>query len=98
MVTCLSVLTGLKFFCLGFRSPPSRVGGGTRRPPPLTRIVLASITKFTFKGNSEYLEDIVSLIDTPLLGYFKITFFNQLIFDAPLLRHFIKLHQSHRKY
>ena len=89
MVTCLSALTGLKFFCLGFRSPQSRVGGGTRRPPPLTRIVLAALTKFRFKGNSEYLEDIVSLIDTPLLDYFKITFFNQLIFDTPLLRHFI---------
>jgi len=90
IVTCLSALTGLKIFVLGFRSPQSRVsGGGTRRPPPLTRIVLAALTKVRFKGNSEYLEDIVSYIDTPLLDYFKITFFNQLIFDTPLLRHFI---------
>ena len=90
MVTCLSALTGLKFFVLGFRTPRSRDGGGgTRHVPPLTRIVLATLTKFRFKGNSEYLEDIVSQIDTPLLDYFKITFFNQLIFDTPLLRHFV---------
>jgi hypothetical protein len=28
-------------------------------------------------------------MDTPLLNHFEITFFNQLIFDTPLLRHFI---------
>jgi len=90
MVTCLSALTALKSFDLGFRSPQSRVGGGTRRLPPLTRIVLTALTRFTFKGNSEYLEAIVSLIDTPLLDHFRITFFHQLIYDAPLLRHFIR--------
>jgi hypothetical protein len=35
------------------------------------------------------LEDIVAQIDTPLLTRFNITFFNQLIFDTPLLGHFI---------
>ena len=89
VVTCLSALTGLKVFSLGFRSPKSQVDEGTRRVPPLTRIVLPTLTKFAFKGNSEYLEDIVSLIDTPLLHYFEITFFNQLIFDTPRLHDFI---------
>ena len=89
MVTCLSALTGLKVFVLGFRSPQYRVGGGTRHVPPLTHIVLATLTTFRFKGNCEYLEGIVSLIDTPLLDHFRITFFHQLIYDAPLLRHFI---------
>ena len=89
MVTCLSALTRLKSFRLGFRSPQSRIGGESRRLPPLTRIVLATLSKFRFKGNSEYLEDIVSQIDAPLLDYFKITFFNRLIFDTPLLRYFI---------
>ena len=89
VVTCLSALTALQAFFLGFRSPQSRVGGGTRHVPPLTRIVLATLTKFRFKGNSEYLEGIVSLVDTPLLKHFKITFFNQLIFDTPQLRLFI---------
>ena len=88
VVTCLSALAGLKSFGLGFRSPQSRVGGGTRQVPPLTHMVLATLTIFSFKGNSEYLEGIVSLIDAPLLDHFKITFFHQLIYDTPLLRHF----------
>jgi len=89
VVTCLSALTGLELFFLGFRYPQSGVGGVTRHVPPLTRIVLPVLTKFAFKGNSEYLEDITSLIDTPLLDYFEITFFNQLIFDTPRLHDFI---------
>jgi hypothetical protein len=89
MVTCLAALPGLKSFGLGFRSPQSRVGRGTRHLPPPIRIALATLTKFRFKGNSEYLEDIVYQIDTPLLDNFEITFFNQLTFDTPLLRHFI---------
>src|SRR5579863_8822568 len=55
----------------------------------MTRIVLPTLTNFTFKGGSEYLEDIVARIDTPLLDEVIITFFNQLIFDTPLLRQFI---------
>jgi hypothetical protein len=42
-----------------------------------------------FKSDSEYLEDIVSRLEAPLLRYTEITFFNQLIFNTPLLRHFI---------
>jgi len=88
MVTCLSALTGLQFFGLGFQSP--RVGGGTRPVPPLTRIVLPALSIFRFNGNDEYLEDIVSLIDTPLLDDFEVRVFKQLIFDNPPLRHFIE--------
>jgi len=42
-----------------------------------------------FTGDSEYLEDIVSRIDAPLLNNMDIMFFNQLVFDTPQLRHFI---------
>ena len=89
MVNCLSSLTGLKYFDLRFRSPRSRHSGGTQRLPPHICVVIAALTTFRFKGNSEYLEDMVSWIDTPLLNHFDITFFNQLIFDTPLLCHFI---------
>ena len=89
MVTCLAALPGLNSFSLGFRSPQSRVGRGTRHLLPPIPIALVALTKFRFKGNSEYLEDIISQIDTPLLDNFEITFFNQLTFDTPLLRHFI---------
>jgi hypothetical protein len=45
--------------------------------------------KLYFKGDSEYLEDVVSRIDTPLLDDMDIRFFNQLLFDTPQLCHFI---------
>ena len=89
MVTCLSALTRLEKLVLHFRFPRSRADRENRLVPRLTRIVLPALTKLSFKGNSEYLEDIVAQIDTPLLNEFNITFFNQLIFDAPSLRDFI---------
>ena len=89
MVTALSTLTSLENLFIGFRSPRSQADRASRRPPPLTRITLPALTKFWFKGDSEYLEDFVSRLEAPLLSYTGITFFNQLIFDTPLLRHFI---------
>jgi hypothetical protein len=89
MVTALSTLTRLNALNLGFLSPRSQADRASRRPPPLTRAVLPALTSLRFTGDSEYLEDIVSRLEAPLLSYTKITFFNQLIFDTPLLRHFI---------
>jgi hypothetical protein len=89
MVTALSTLTSLKELFIGFRFPQSQADRESRRPPPLTRVALPALTVLQFKGDSEYLEDIVSRLEAPLLSYTKITFFNQLIFDTPLLRHFI---------
>ncbi len=89
MVTALSTLTSLEQLFLGFRFPRSQVDRASRRPPPLTRVALLALTSLTFKGDSEYLEDIVSRLEAPLLSDTKITFFNQLVFDTPLLRHFI---------
>jgi len=43
------------------------------------------------------LEDIVSRLDAPLLSDTEITFFNQLIFDTPLLRHFISRTETLRE-
>src|SRR6266851_4350326 len=62
-------LPRLQSFYLGFRPPRSQADRAlaSRRPPPLTRIVLPALTKFWFKGNSEYLEDFVSRINAPLL-------------------------------
>jgi len=42
-----------------------------------------------FTGVSEYLEDLVARIDSPLLDCLDITLFHQLIFDTPLLIQFI---------
>jgi hypothetical protein len=42
-----------------------------------------------FFGIGDYLEDLVALIDVPLLDYLDITFFHQLIFETPQLTQFI---------
>lgn len=91
MVTCLSTLIRLESLTLKFESPRPRSDRENRRlriPPP-TRTLLASLSHFTFKGVSEYLEDIVAWVDAPLLDHLDIIFFHQLIFDTPLLAQFI---------
>ena len=87
MITCLSVLTRLERLELKFESPRCRPN--RQRPPQRTRILLPVLTTLLFKGVSEYLEDLVARIDTPLLKRLDITFFHQLIFDTPQLAQFI---------
>ena len=88
MATGLSALTGLKSLIIKFESPRSRPDR-RRRPPLLTRTLFPALTRFEFKGVSEYLDDLVARIDAPLLNNFHITFFHQLIFDTPQLAQFI---------
>jgi hypothetical protein len=88
MVACLSTLTRLKTLIVEFKSPQSRPDLEHRRPPPLTLSVLPALTDFKFKGVSEYLEDLVARIDTPLLHSLAITLFHQLIFETPHISQF----------
>jgi hypothetical protein len=90
MVTSLAVLTRLERFDIGFRSPRSFPDRKSRRPPPKTRTVLPVLTLFMFRGVSEYLDDLVARIDTPLLNELIITFFHQLLFDTPHLTQFVR--------
>jgi hypothetical protein len=89
MVTALSALTRLQKYCLEFLSPRSCPDRGRRRPPPPARSVLPALTEFIFAGVSEYLEDFVARIDTPLLDRLEIMFFRQVIFHTPRLAQFI---------
>jgi hypothetical protein len=89
MVTYLSALTRLETLILGFRSPRSRADRENRLVPRLTRVILPALTSLQFKGDSEFLEDIVAQFDAPLLTWFEISFFNQLIFNTQSLGHFI---------
>ena len=88
IVTSLSTLTRLQDLFIDFRSPRSRADRARRHPTRLKRLVLPSLTEFYFKGDSEYLEGIVGRMDAPALDMITITFFNQLVFDNPLLRDF----------
>ncbi|KAH9980540.1 hypothetical protein BJV74DRAFT_798068 [Russula compacta] len=85
----LSALPNLMWFTIMFSSatsPPDRTG---RRPPPLTRTILPSLTSFEFNGASEYLEGLVAPISAPLLDYASTLFVDQLFFDSPQLFRFI---------
>jgi hypothetical protein len=81
MIICLSTLTRLESLILEFQSPRSRPDRASRLPPPLTRTILPALTYLKFEGVTEYLEDLVTQIDVPLLEKIFMTFFNQLIFD-----------------
>jgi len=91
IVTSLSTLTRLQNLSLGFpysRSPADNTG---RLLPPLTRVVLPALTSLHFLDYYEYMEDIVSRIDTPLLENMTIRAFTLQIFDTDTrhLRYFI---------
>ena len=97
IVPCLSTLPRLGSLEIGFRHPRSRAHRESRHPPPLTRVVLPSLTFVRFHGDSEYLEDILSQIETPILTESVFDFFNQLVFDTPLLGHFIRRTETFMK-
>ena len=89
MVTTLSTLTSLEYLTLGFQSPRSFPDQETRLLPPLARAVLPILASFSFKGVSEYLDDLVARIDAPQVHSLSITFFNQIVFDTPQFIQFI---------
>ena len=88
VVTALSTLTNLNSLVLEFQSPRSHRDHASRPPPPL-HTVLAILTHFHFKGVHEYLDDLMARIDAPQLFNLKITFFNDIVFDAPQFTQFI---------
>jgi hypothetical protein len=89
MVRCVSTLTGLESLKLGFKYPLSRPVRESRRPHPPTRSILPALISFEFEGVSEYLEDLVTRIDAPLLQSLGVSFFHQLTFDTPRLAQFV---------
>jgi hypothetical protein len=91
MVTCISTLTRLESLTLWFESPRPHPEWERRRTssPTCALRLLPSLTCFSFKGVSEYLEDIVDSIDAPQLKRLRIKFFHQPVFDTPRLSQFI---------
>jgi hypothetical protein len=88
MVTYLSALTSLERLWLKFLSPspPPNQTGQPSLPAPA---VLPALTRFLFTGFSEYLEDLVTRIDTPLLNHFSLVFEDELAFETPQVIQFI---------
>jgi len=85
IATALTVMTRLEFLRLRFFSPRPRPDPESRLLHPFTRFVLPALTRLMFKGVYEYLEDLLTRIDAPLLDYLDITFFMDLDFDVPQL-------------
>jgi hypothetical protein len=88
IVTLLSVLSCLESLSLGFRSPQSRPDWQGRSPFPPKRSTLP-LKALHFKGVTEYLEELVTRIETPQLDEMSIKFFNQIDFHCPRLAQFI---------
>ena len=89
MVTALSVLTRLECLIIYFDIPRSRPDQNSRRPPPQTRTLLPVLTRLTFNGAVEYLEDLVVQVDAPLLDRLEIDYLYEPIFDTLRLTQFI---------
>jgi hypothetical protein len=88
IVTLISALPILDTLDLGFQSPQSRPNWRSHSLPPPKRFFIP-LRRFDFTGVTEYLEELVTGIDTPQLEFLHITFFNQIDFDCPRLAHFI---------
>ena len=84
-----SMLSSLESLGLGFRTPQSRPDWEIPSLPPPKRSILSALTEFRFKGVTEYLEELMTRIDTPQLIKMNITLFNQIDFHCPRLARFI---------
>ena len=89
IVALLSALSSLDTFSLEFQSHQSHPDWGNQILPPPKRTILPALEQFRFKGVVEYLEQLVTFIDTPQLNLLSTTFFNQIDFDCPRLARFI---------
>ncbi|KAI0291826.1 hypothetical protein BC826DRAFT_1186718 [Russula brevipes] len=57
--------------------------------PPEERAVLPALAEFSFEGMSDYLEDFVARVDTPVLSRVYAEFSEDLVFDIPHFTQFI---------
>ncbi|KAI0245666.1 hypothetical protein BJV78DRAFT_1158457 [Lactifluus subvellereus] len=83
----LSVTTQLETLKIHFIPPNSHERSIDALPQ--SRVILSALIEFEFKGNSEYVEDLVSRIDAPALEKVNIVFFEQPTFGIPRLSRFI---------
>ena len=89
MVALLCTLSSLESLSLGFQSPQSRPDSEIPSLPPPRRSILPALDQIQFEGATEYLEDLVTRINTPRLNKMHTTFFNQIDFDCSQLVQFI---------
>jgi hypothetical protein len=86
MVYLFSHLSSLSTLIIEFEYRPD---GERRILPPPKRSILPALHEFQFGGVVEYLEELVTCIDTPQLDQFRITFISQIDSNTPRLAQFI---------
>ncbi|KAH8983834.1 hypothetical protein EDB86DRAFT_3106203 [Lactarius hatsudake] len=89
MVASLATLPRLYCFVIRFQSATPRPSSYRIRPPPMMRTVLPALTSFHFDGDSEYLEDLVSQIDSPQLDRISIRYLRLVDYEVTQLSKFI---------
>ena len=89
MVALLLALSSLEELDLQFQSSPSHLDLESRSLPPPKRSILPALTTFDFRGVTEYLEDLVTIIDAPQLNILQITFLDETDFRTQRLAQFI---------
>jgi len=101
MVACLSGLNKIEIFELEFEFPRISTWR-SRRLLPSTRCALPALTSLRFDGSCEYLEELISQIDSPLLDKLDVTVFHQPELDTVQLAQFVDrtpklktLHDAH---
>jgi hypothetical protein len=85
LATGLSALPRLIWLIIMFSSPTPPPDRTYRRRLSVTSAVLPSLTFITFRGITEYLEDLVARVSAPLLDLVNTSFFDQPTFDVPQL-------------
>ncbi len=91
LARCLANLNMLASLSIEFQYPQPLPGPALPHSPPRTRTlaVFPALAILFYKGESEYLEGLVSQIDAPRLSYAFIRLFNQLLFEISELPSFI---------
>jgi hypothetical protein len=91
LLTQLSLMPQLAILEIHFRSPlPTRDVERQLLATPITsHTTLPNLRRFSFKGVSAYLEDLLRSISAPVLSELQIVFFNQLTFTVPRLLQFM---------
>jgi hypothetical protein len=87
LAVSLATMAQLKSLKIQFSSSNSQERSMDATLP--NRAILPSLTDFDFKGDSEWVEDLVSRIEGPALEQINITFFDPPTFGIPRLSRFI---------
>ena len=95
LATGLAATTRLKHLVILFL-PPMLKNMRITASSPQNRAVLPALTDFQFRGDVDYLENLVTRIDAPSLEKFTATLFEQSSFDIPHLSRFISRAKAFR--